>query len=80
MHQGQALPEAATFGPIEVTGDHGWVELQLIGALAAVDAAHRLAELSGVTAETEREEYTPGRPDITAASSLGQRLSRRFGV
>jgi hypothetical protein len=49
----------ATVGRVEVSGDYGWIELQLVGVPAAVHAALRLAEHSGVTVATEMEEYTP---------------------
>jgi hypothetical protein len=49
----------ATVGHVEVSGDHGWIELQLVGTPAAVDAALLLAEHSGVTVATEMEEHIP---------------------
>jgi hypothetical protein len=49
----------ATIGRVEVSGDHGWIELQLDGVPAAVDAALLLAEHSGVTIATDMEEYPP---------------------
>jgi hypothetical protein len=49
----------ATVGRVEVNGDHGWIELRLVGLPAAVDAALLIAEHSGVTVATEMEEHTP---------------------
>ena len=48
----------ATVTRAEVSGDHGWIELQLIGTPAAMDAAVLQAEHSGITVEAENEDYT----------------------
>jgi NIL domain-containing protein len=43
----------ANVGRVEIRGNRGWIELQLIGAAEAVDAALSLAQRSGVQLETE---------------------------
>ena len=49
----------ASVARAEVSGDHGWIELQLTGPSAALDAALLLAEHSGITIASEMEEVSP---------------------